>query len=312
MAGHLLFAGAPTGRFPAPSILALVSVLADGLFVPEGGMGSLPQVLAESVRARGGTIALGAPVDRIRRKPGGGFSVHAGAAKPLDCQWVISTASPYTTLARLVQEVRLPLSWQRRLARPRLSMKVLSVQLGLRNAVGTLSHLNHHLPSPESMETYFTPKPGAVDWVYASVPSLVAPGLAPAGGGVVELYPAIPQAEPADRVDCRPARAVGRDGHRVAARPRADRGRCPARAVSPGFPGRAWAAWRRHLRCRSVGGLPGALPAAHPHRGTLPGRAIVLPRLRGAHGGDLRNRVPPISSAKSSPDAERRLGIIAA
>jgi phytoene dehydrogenase-like protein len=198
MAGHLLFAGAPARRFPAPSILALVSVLADGLFVPEGGMGSLPQVLAESVRARGGTIAPGAPVDRIRRKPGGGFSVHAGAGKPLDCQWVISTASPYTTLGSLVQEVRLPHSWQRRLARPRLSMKVLSVQLGLRNAVGTLSHLNHRLPSPDSMESYFTPEPGAVDWVYASVPSLVAPGLAPAGGCVVELYPAIPQAEPAD------------------------------------------------------------------------------------------------------------------
>ncbi|MBM3122760.1 MAG: NAD(P)/FAD-dependent oxidoreductase [Chloroflexi bacterium] len=197
IAGHLLFAGAPAHRFPAPSILALVSVLADGLFVPEGGMGSLPQVLAESVRARGGTITPGAPVDRIIRKPGGGFSVHTGSGRQFDCRWLLSTASPYRTLGRLLLEARLPLSWRRRLARPRLSMKVLSVQLGLRGTVRTLSHLNHHLPLPESMESYFAPEPGAVDWVYASVPSLVAPGLAPAGGGVVELYPAIPQTEPA-------------------------------------------------------------------------------------------------------------------
>ena len=197
MAGHLLFPGAPARRFPAPSILALVSVLGDGLFVPEGGMGRLPEVLAETVRAHGGTIDLGARVLAIQRRPGGGFIVHTGAGEPLGCRTVVSTASPYTTLGRLTREARLPFSWRRRLARPRLSMKVLSVQLGLRNAVGALTHLNHFLPPPDRLESYFAPQPGAVDWVYASVPSLVAPGLAPAGGCVVELYPAIPQAEPA-------------------------------------------------------------------------------------------------------------------
>ena len=197
MAGHLLFAGAPARRFPAPSILALVSVLADGLFVPEGGMSRLPEVLAETVRTQGGTIDFGARVRAIQRRPGGGFFVHAGAGEPIGCRAVVSTASPYTTLGRLMAEARLPYGWRRRLARPRHSMKVLSVQLGLRNEVGTLSHLNHCLPAPDSMESYFSPPPGVVEWVYASVPSMVAPGLAPAGGSVVELYPAIPQAEPA-------------------------------------------------------------------------------------------------------------------
>jgi phytoene dehydrogenase-like protein len=197
MAGQLLFAGAPARRFPAPAILALVSVLADGLFIPEGGMGRLPEVLAETVRAHGGTIAFGAGVRAVQRRPSGGFYVHADSGEPLGCRAVVSTVSPYTTLGRLTGESRLPLAWRRRLERPRHSMKVLSVQLGLRNEVGTLSHLNHNLPPPDSMPSYFSPVPGSGLWVYASVPSLVAPGLAPAGGCVVELYPAVPQAEPA-------------------------------------------------------------------------------------------------------------------
>lgn len=197
MAGHLLFAGAPARRFPAPSILALVSVLADGLFVPEGGMGRLPQVLAEAVRAQGGELDVGADVRAIRLRPRNGFELVTGAGESIACRAVVSTASPYATLGRLIEGARLPPSWRRRLARPRHSMKVLSVQLGLRNKVETLSHLNHCLPEPHAMEAYFAPPPGAVKWVYASVPSQVATDLAPAGGSVVELYPAIPQAEPA-------------------------------------------------------------------------------------------------------------------
>jgi len=160
-------------------------------------MGRLPEVLAETVGAHGGTIDVGAKVCAIQPRQGGGFFVHTGAGEPIGCLAVVSTASPYTTLGRLMTAARLPITWRRRLARRRLSMKVFSVQLGLRNAVGTLTHLNHYLPSPERLESYFAPEPDAVEWVYASVPSLVASRLALAGGSVVELYPAIPQAEPA-------------------------------------------------------------------------------------------------------------------
>lgn len=201
MAGHLLFAGAPARRFPAPSILALVSVLADGLFVPDGGMGRLTDVLAEAVRQGGGRIILEAQVDRIRRTPDGSFSVDAGSAGKFNGGCVLSTVSPYTTLGKMLQGERLPYPWRRRLARPRHSMRVFSVQLGLTGPVSTLAHLSHILPAPPEMEVYFTPQRDAVEWVYASVPSLVAPGLAPAGGSVVELYPAIPQSDPASAWD---------------------------------------------------------------------------------------------------------------
>lgn len=44
----------------------------------EGGVGRLPLAVAESVRGRGGEIVTGAPVDGLRREPGGGWRVAAG------------------------------------------------------------------------------------------------------------------------------------------------------------------------------------------------------------------------------------------
>ena len=197
MAGHMLFAGAPANRFPAPSILALVSVIVDGLHIPERGMSQLPEVLAEAALAHGASIAMNAPVRRILRTPRGGFSVTTGDGNRIAARHVISTASPYATLGRLMEGEPLPSAWRHRLARPRLSMKVLSVQLGLRGEPVTLSHLNHSLPPASGLAGYFAPAPDSVQWVYVSVPSLVVPSLAPPGCAVVEVYPAIPQGEAA-------------------------------------------------------------------------------------------------------------------
>jgi oxygen-dependent protoporphyrinogen oxidase len=44
----------------------------------EGGVGTLPLAVAESVRARGGEIATGAPVTELRREPDTGWRVVAG------------------------------------------------------------------------------------------------------------------------------------------------------------------------------------------------------------------------------------------
>ncbi|EPD66069.1 protoporphyrinogen oxidase [Streptomyces sp. HGB0020] len=44
----------------------------------EGGVGSLPLAVAESVRARGGEIVTGAPVSELRRQEDGGWRVVAG------------------------------------------------------------------------------------------------------------------------------------------------------------------------------------------------------------------------------------------
>ncbi len=198
MAGHLLFAGGPPRRFRAPSIIALVSVLADGLSLPELGMGQLPATLAASVERNGGTVHLAAPVRQVRVRGGRVDLVEADGIGTLECAAVISTASPLITLGPLLGGQTLPRAWRARLRQSRLSMKVFSVQLGLVNRIDTPSHLNYVLPSLEGQEAFFAPRTHDVEWGYYSVPTVVVPGLAPSGGSLVELYPPVSQGEPAE------------------------------------------------------------------------------------------------------------------
>ena len=201
MAGHLLFAGAPPRRFRAPSIIALVSVLADGLYVPELGMGQVPETLAAAVERSGGTIHLNAAVRRIGTHDGRVNAVEAEELGTLGCRAVISTASPLTTLGSMLDEQVLPRAWRARLGAVRLSMKAFSVQLGLANRIDTPSHLSYVLPPLEDQAAYFAPKVASVQWGYYTVPTVVVPGLAPPGGSLVELYPPVASNEPVEMWD---------------------------------------------------------------------------------------------------------------
>lgn len=201
MAGHLLFAGAPPARFMAPSIIALVSVLADGLYLPEEGMGQIPAVLAQAVEAHGGTIHLGAAAERIWLGDGGVRAVDAAGLGAITCRGILSTASPYATLGKMLAGHNWPRAWRTRLDRPRLSMKTCSVQLGLANRIDAPSHLNYLLPPLERQAEYFAPPSEAIEWAYYAVPSVVVPELAPAGGSLVEVYPPVSQADPASSWD---------------------------------------------------------------------------------------------------------------
>lgn len=196
MAGHLLFAGAPPARFMAASIIALVSVLVDGLYIPEEGMGQIPAVLAQAVEAHGGTIHPKAAVGHIRLRDGAVCAVDAARLGTIRCQAILSTASPYATLGTMLPGFDLPRAWRTRLDRPRLSMKTCSVQLGLANRIDAPSHLNYLLPTMARQAEYFSPTSEAIEWAYYSVPSVVVPELAPPGGSLVEVCPPTSQAEP--------------------------------------------------------------------------------------------------------------------
>ena len=58
MAGLLLFAGAHPRELPAPSILALVSILTDGMALPVGGMGRISDALVQTLQQNGGELSL--------------------------------------------------------------------------------------------------------------------------------------------------------------------------------------------------------------------------------------------------------------
>ncbi|MFH8337733.1 protoporphyrinogen oxidase [Streptomyces sp. AM6-12] len=67
----------------------------------EGGVGTLPLAVAESVRARGGEIRTGAPVTELRRDPAGGWRITA-AGERLHADTVV-LAVPAPAAARLLR-----------------------------------------------------------------------------------------------------------------------------------------------------------------------------------------------------------------
>ncbi|MGW4889658.1 protoporphyrinogen oxidase [Streptomyces sp. TR1341] len=67
----------------------------------EGGVGTLPLAVAESVRARGGEIRTGTPVTELRRDPSGGWRITA-AGRQLHADAVV-VAVPAPAAARLLR-----------------------------------------------------------------------------------------------------------------------------------------------------------------------------------------------------------------
>lgn len=208
ISGLMLYAGAPPSKLPAPAIIALVSELSDGMSLPEGGMGAIPQALARILSDNGGELYLDAEVERILLRDGRtcGLQVRNHGRMEADC--VLSAVSALSTYGRLLSDEQLPARLRAKVRRTPLSMSAFSVQLGLSNKIDAPGHLNYALLSPEAWRRSFPLPLPETPWVYFSVPTAVLPGLAPAGGSLVELAPAIPSGEPASAWDEERSQAV--------------------------------------------------------------------------------------------------------
>ncbi|HSB88956.1 MAG TPA: NAD(P)/FAD-dependent oxidoreductase [Anaerolineales bacterium] len=201
VAGLLLFAGAHPHDLPAPSIIALVSILTDGLALPEGGMGRIPVALKQALQASGGELFLDAQVRRIVLRDGRVRGVDVEGLGQLEASYVLSTATALTTFKTLVPTEAQPRRLRNKVKETPLSAKAFSIQLGLSNVISTDSHLTHIVPSMERLDDYFSPPRDGVTWGYYSVPTVTLPELAPEGGSVVEIYPAIRSDEPVEAWD---------------------------------------------------------------------------------------------------------------
>lgn len=196
MAGLLLFSGAHPRALPAPSIVALVSMLTDGMALPEGGMGRIPDALEQTVYQHGGEVSLNSRVKRIVLRNGRVQAIEVEGLGNIDTQSVISTISALTTYGMLLRADEQPGRLRKKVQRTPRSMKAFCIQLGLSNVISATSHVNFLIPSMEHLDHYFEPPSPGATWGYYSVPTLVMPELAPEGGSIVEFYPAIRRDEP--------------------------------------------------------------------------------------------------------------------
>jgi phytoene desaturase len=198
LAAHVVYAGVPLNKLPSVSIVALVSALKDGMALPVGGMGKIPEALAHTLRAHGGEISLNERVKNIRVKNGCVTGVQTERGDFIECDLVISTASAMTTYQSLLERTAQPKGMLQRVKHTPLSATAFNIQLGVRNMPGTESHMNYFVPFMEELDRYFAPVHDRADWGYYSIPTLIAPELAPAGCSVIEYFPVISQAGSVD------------------------------------------------------------------------------------------------------------------
>ena len=114
---------------------------------------------------------------------------------------VISTVSGMATFSSLLNAEDLPKGMSRKVRQASLSHKALSIQLGLSNAIDGCSHSNSILPMMKEQSKFFLPDGDEVKWFIYFVPTATMPDLAPGGGGIIEMFPAIRQDRPADDWD---------------------------------------------------------------------------------------------------------------
>jgi phytoene dehydrogenase-like protein len=172
---------------PAISALGLAAVLDEGFFLPEGGMGRIPEALADALVASGGEIHTRSPVERIIVRGGRAVGLQVIGRGMVEADVVLSSVSGMATLGCLVAPEIIPARLRRKVASAPLSHTAVSIQLGLSNRIDVPSHSNALLPMLESHHRVFAAS--EVDrWLNWSVPTVTVPELAPCGGSIVEMF----------------------------------------------------------------------------------------------------------------------------
>jgi phytoene desaturase len=108
LSGALLYNGVPPERMPVSAILGLVAQICEGFYLPEGGMGQVPQVLSCALQKRGVKVFLNSEVEKIIVENNCVRGVVIKGSGQLDTPAVISTASGMETFGSLIDAKRLP------------------------------------------------------------------------------------------------------------------------------------------------------------------------------------------------------------
>lgn len=188
LSGALLYNGAPVQRTPVSAILGLVAATSDGFYLPEGGMGQVPQVLSCGLQTRGVRVFLNSKVEKIIVKDGRVCAVEVKGSGPVGAAAVISTASGMLTFGSLIDAEHVPSAMSRKLKQVRLSHRAVSLQFGLSNKIKAPAHSVSVLPWMQHQRDIFMQDGREVKFPAYVVPTLTMPELAPRGGSIIEMF----------------------------------------------------------------------------------------------------------------------------
>ncbi len=283
----LLYAGAPPDKQPAAALLGLVAMLRDGYFLPEGGMGRIPEVIGDAVQAQGGDIHLGTAIRQIQVRNGHACAVETEHEGMVEVDAVISTVSAMHTYASLLSVQDVPSRLLRKVRHAPLSHRGFVLQLGLANKIAARSHIHCTMPWLADQSQLFRVNSDDMRWPTYMVPTLTQPELAPHGCSIVEMFPAIDQGiAPDDWDEARKQQVAAQAITRL--RREYDLDIVVSRILSPGeFQNDA------HLYAGALYGLsPGAacrvVQTSHPNTRFVSGRTDHLAGIWCDRCGDVR------------------------
>lgn len=188
LSGALLYSGQPPEKLPTATLIGLVAMMNEGFYLPEGGMGRIPDVLGTALQRLGGEVVLNSKVERIVMAAGRASAVDSEGQGRVEARAIISTTSAMSTYTSLLEPRNVPAAMLRKVETARLSHQSVSLQFGLSNRIKTEGHLNMVLPELEQQREIFAQKPTEVKWPIYFVPTLTLPELAPPGGSVIEMF----------------------------------------------------------------------------------------------------------------------------
>lgn len=171
--------------------------LAGGSWCARGGPGAVTQAMAAAARAAGADIRTSTRVEQIVVAQHRIAGVIAGGQR-IDAGAVVSAIDPKTTFLRLMDPAHLAPDFLSKIRNYRASGTIAKVNLALSALPDlgvppeTLAGRIHIGPHMDYLEHAFDhAKYGEMSeqpWLDATIPSVLDPGLAPAGGHVMSIY----------------------------------------------------------------------------------------------------------------------------
>lgn len=201
--GHFAGPSSPCTAFTlSHNLLGHINGVAGAWGFTVGGMGGIPDALANAARARGVEILLNAPVERIRTKDGRTTGVQLEGGRVIDATAVVSTADPKRTFLSMVDPDALPegfLGSVRKIKIHGAAMKVNCALSELPNwkalpgGPGPQHHGSTYLcPSIEYAEAAFADArrgiPSEEPWMEVVTQSALDPSVAPPGKHTLSVY----------------------------------------------------------------------------------------------------------------------------
>lgn len=289
----MLYTGLAPERTPATQMIGLIALLEEGFFLPEGGMGSIPQAIGRKLRGNGSELRLHTMASRIEYRDGSLLGVRLANGERLPAGAVIASTSALDVVNHLLDPAIVPPLLRKRAQRAPLSHRAISIQLGIAPAAAADAFAINRVPLLEEQHRFHLPAEREVRWFSHTRPSAILSGLAPDGAEVVEMFAPVPPGRRATDIGADETASIA--GRHIDAL----RKDLPGRIVRQRVLGPSDYVHERHLYEGALYGLaPGAKPTEFfPRQAgldglylagqtTFPGYGVPTALLSGLHAAD--------------------------